>query len=281
MTERDVVQHGESPEPHDEHGDLGSDRWLEDDMEMRALTEALRAPGTPDELQHEEHAVAAFAAERRALADVAPVVPLTTRRPIGRTAAVIGGVAAGVLLLSGVAAAATGSLPEPLQRFAHSVIGAPEPATSSSSVTASSRPSGSRSSGEPVVSTSGSPTTKPASTPSSATGAGAVGLCTAFLKDGAPVAAKEHSQAYAALVAAAAAHSQSVTSYCTSVTHPTGKPTTIASASSHGSKPATPPGQVKKTATPAPSSGNGNGNGNGNGHATGKPSPKPKPSKSA
>jgi hypothetical protein len=274
MTHRDVVQHGESPEPHDEHGDLGSDGWLEDDMEMGALTQALRAPGTPAELQHEESAVAAFVAERRAPSGTAPVVPLAPRRPVRRTAAVVGGVAAGVLLLSGIAAAATGSLPGPLQRFAHSVIGAPEPAATTSSVTVSSRPSGSRASGVPVVSTSGSPTTKPASTPSSATGPGALGLCTAFLRDSKPVAAKEHSQAYAALVVAAAAHSQSVTSYCTSVTHPTGKPAPSTSASSHGGKPATPPGQVKKTATPAPS-------GNGNGHPTGKPSPNPKPSKSA
>jgi hypothetical protein len=292
VTERNVVQHGESPEPVSD-GDLArAEQLLEDDMPMHALAEALRAPGSADELRHEQTTVAAFVAERRAL----PVEPLAVvgggRRSARRAALVITGVGAAVLLVGGAAAAATGSLPAPLQSFAHTVVGAPEPTTDSTSASGepsgrSTRDGGSSSAG-PVVSPStstspaagpdASPSTSssPSHLPSAATGAGAKGLCTAFLKDSKPTAAKEHSQAYAALVAAAAAHGQTVTAYCGAITRPAASSSPTAS-TTHGAKPTAPPGQVKKTATPTPAAtstgkgnGNGNGKGNGNGNGNGK-----------
>jgi hypothetical protein len=92
------------------------------------LVAALRAPGSAEELADEAWYVGAFRQQQQTV--LAPVVPaqrgprrLNVRRlGTGGTAVVVA-----VALTGGVAAAYTGSLPDPVQSFAHVVIGAPAP----------------------------------------------------------------------------------------------------------------------------------------------------------
>jgi hypothetical protein len=92
--------------------------WADDD-----LVRALRAPGTATELAEQEQYAAAF---REAHGSNVRVLP---RRAAGRFGAGGTAVVVTVALTSGVAAAFTGHLPDPVQRVAHSVIGAPAPDT--------------------------------------------------------------------------------------------------------------------------------------------------------
>src|SRR5690349_886758 len=94
--------------------------WADDD-----LVRALRAPGTAAELADQEQYVAAFRGAHRSNVRSLP------RRAAGRLGAGGTAVVITVALSSGVAAAYTGHLPDPVQQIAHSVIGAPapEPAT--------------------------------------------------------------------------------------------------------------------------------------------------------
>ena len=117
--------------PHPEWDDLLDGRRLpetEDDMRVADAVAALQAPGTVDELRDADTAVPALLAVLVA----APwregvIVPLAPRRR-ARTAAIAGSVVAATLVLTGTAAAAaTGSLPAPLQRIAQSLVGAPAP----------------------------------------------------------------------------------------------------------------------------------------------------------
>ena len=87
------------------------------------LARALRAPGTATELADEERYLAMF----RETVDAPPAEVRTLPRRIGRLG--VGGTAVvvTVALTSGVAAAYTGHLPDPVQRLAHTVIGAPAP----------------------------------------------------------------------------------------------------------------------------------------------------------
>jgi len=94
-------------------------RWADDD-----LVRALRAPGTDAELADEQQYVAAF---REAHGSTSKVRPLP-RRTVGRLGAGSTAVVLTVALTSGMAAAYTGHLPDPVQQIAHSVIGAPAPA---------------------------------------------------------------------------------------------------------------------------------------------------------
>ncbi|WP_151083724.1 hypothetical protein [Nocardioides cynanchi] len=94
--------------------------WADDD-----LVRALRAPGTTTELADEAQVLAAFRAAR-------PVTGIRSlpRRAAGRLGAGGTAVVVTVALTSGVAAAYTGNLPDPVQRVVHSVlgpIGAPAP----------------------------------------------------------------------------------------------------------------------------------------------------------
>jgi hypothetical protein len=86
--------------------------------EVARVLEAAAAPPVPDELRGEATAMAAFASARLdppgAVSHAAP-----WRRRAGSKLAVA--VAAGVLMIGGVAAAATGTLPEPAQRVVDSV----------------------------------------------------------------------------------------------------------------------------------------------------------------
>ncbi len=93
-------------------------RWADDD-----LVRALRAPGTAAELADQEQYVAAFREARGA----SPKVRSLPRRAAGRLGAGGTAVVVTVALTSGVAAAYTGHLPDPVQQIAHSVIGAPAP----------------------------------------------------------------------------------------------------------------------------------------------------------
>ena len=94
-------------------------RWDDDE-----LVRALRAPGTASELAGEERYVAAYRSTRTSRGpNVSPL-----RRGVRRLGAGGTTVVAVVALSSGVAAAAyTRHLPEPVQRVAHQVLGAPAP----------------------------------------------------------------------------------------------------------------------------------------------------------
>jgi hypothetical protein len=96
-------------------------RWADDD-----LVRALRAPGTMQELGDQEQYVAAY----RAAVPTRPRLRSLPRRAAGRLGAGGTAVVVTVALSSGVAAAYTGSFPDPVQRVVHSVlgpIGAPPP----------------------------------------------------------------------------------------------------------------------------------------------------------
>jgi hypothetical protein len=96
-----------------------------DDLSQYAdLVDALQAPGSPDELADEQTFLAAY----RGTYPAPAVVLSLPRRVVGRFG--VGGTAlivAAVVGTGGVAAAVTGNLPDPVQEFAHSVIGAPAP----------------------------------------------------------------------------------------------------------------------------------------------------------
>ncbi len=88
------------------------------------LVRALQGPGSAEELVDEQRFLAAF---RETQAPVAPVVSLprrlATRLGAGGTALIVAAAVSG----GGVAAALTNNLPDPVQEFAHSVLGAPAP----------------------------------------------------------------------------------------------------------------------------------------------------------
>jgi len=101
-------------EPHD------------DPFDDQPLVRSLREPGTPGELAHHDHYLAMFR-ETRGDGGVTPFSAGPPRRPGGRAARRLG---AGTTLTiaiavagGGVAAAYTANLPEPLQQFAHDVLG--------------------------------------------------------------------------------------------------------------------------------------------------------------
>ena len=106
-------------------------RWADDD-----LVRALRAPGTTTELASEEQYVAAFREAR----GPAPKVRSLPRRTVGRLGAGGTAVVVTVALTSGMAAAYTGHLPDPVQQIAHRVIGAPPPDPTGRTVAGPTRP---------------------------------------------------------------------------------------------------------------------------------------------
>jgi len=138
----------------------------EDEMTVAHLVAALQAPGTPDELRGAESAVAALVAARSAApADSGVVVPLASRRT-RRTGLVVGSALVLTIAFAGTAAAAaTGSLPAPVQRMAASLFGAPAPAgdTQVQSTGGPARPSGQPSDGPAAPQTT--PGSQPGATP--------------------------------------------------------------------------------------------------------------------
>ena len=237
MSDDDVVT-------HDDAEDSAWETAQEDLVVIGALTEALRATGTPTELARTDETSAAFIATRNAHAGAAPVAAsvrtpahAAAPRPFGRAAAVLAAAVASVLLVGGVASAATGSLPEPLQRFAHTVIGAPapqpqaaadvtntpsaagptpKPSPRSSSTATTSKPS-------PTALTSHAPSQGATAAPLSTTS----DLCTAALAH-TLTAAQRRSPDFAALRKAARAKGESVAIYCGKASktqpHPATKP---------------------------------------------------------
>ncbi len=132
-------------------------RWADDD-----LVRALRAPGTTAELAEQEHYVAAFREARGPSAQVRTL----PRRAAGRLGAGGTAVVLTVALTSGVAAAYTGHLPDPVQQIAHSVIGAPAPEPGTTH--AGSGP-GRHGHGVPPRPSGSAPTTAPPGAPTSGT----------------------------------------------------------------------------------------------------------------
>src|SRR6478736_6361298 len=85
------------------------------------------APWADVELADEQQYVSAFRGARGSTSSVRPLA----RRTVGRLGAGGTAVVLTVALTSGMAAAYTGHLPDPVQQIAHSVIGAPAPAEGS------------------------------------------------------------------------------------------------------------------------------------------------------
>src|SRR4051794_32780107 len=214
-------------------------------VRMAAVVDALRQPGTAAELADEASYLRAF-----------DEVNAPARKPmrtivIGSRAAVVAGVV--VLAAATGAAAYTGSLPGPLQRAAHSVVGAP--AGDDSSDQAGDDPTGS-----PTDTPTGSPSETATETPTGAstshspvgpdaTGAAAFGLCTAWSKGGLATT----SVAYRHL-STAAGGADGIAAYCATIvkpgstaTHGGGSPTSHAHGSptshAHGS-PTSHPGHT-------------------------------------
>jgi hypothetical protein len=129
--------------------------WADDD-----LVRALRAPGTATELADQERYVAAFRETRGSTVRSLP------RRAAGRLGAGGTAVVVTVALTSGVAAAYTGRLPDPVQQIAHSVIGAPAPDVDGRQHAEGSGPEH-RSGTLPSRGPSASSSTKPSDAPSS------------------------------------------------------------------------------------------------------------------
>jgi hypothetical protein len=234
------------PEPDPRLDDLVEGRRVaesEDEMSTLLAVEALRAPARAGELGRLDADVSAFAAARReaqAEKGAAVVVPLAPRRhrPAALAAAAVAGVTASVLLVGTAAAAITGSLPDPLQRIAHDLVGAPAPSTD--------QPGGDDE-------TTGAASTT-AQGPAATSGAPAVvGLCRAFgQKASLPPSG---STAYAALEKAAAAKGVTVAEYCAGVlaavpSTPPGQTTKPTTPPGQTKKPTTPPGQTKKPTAP-------------------------------
>lgn len=141
---------------------------VDDDLPPE-LVRALRAPGSPSELEDEARFVAAFRAQQAAPAGGAAPTGRGVVRRLGLRRLGTGGTAVvvAVALTGGVAAAYTGRLPDPVQQLAHEVIGAPAPVTDAPAPDAgdprepdpspSAAPSSDEASTAPSSSPSGSP----------------------------------------------------------------------------------------------------------------------------
>ncbi|MFN8167628.1 MAG: hypothetical protein U0S36_02460 [Candidatus Nanopelagicales bacterium] len=168
-------------------------------------------------------------------------MPLAPRRhrPAALAAAAVAGVTASVLLVGTAAAAITGSLPEPLQRIAHDLVGAPAPSSAQPGGTDGTSAGAASTTAQGPAATSGAP--------------GVAGLCRAFgQKASLPPSG---STAYAALEKAAAAKGVSVAEYCAGIlasppSTPPGQTTKPTTPPGQTKKPTTPPGQTKKPTTP-------------------------------
>jgi hypothetical protein len=134
--------------------------WADDDDLVRAL----RAPGSAAELADQQQYVAAFRSAHRSNVRSLP------RRAAGRLGADGTAVVVTVALSSGVAAAYTGHLPDPVQQIAHTVIGAPAPDVGGRHHPAASGPHGGPVAGgstDPGTTESSAPTDAPSTGPTS------------------------------------------------------------------------------------------------------------------
>lgn len=136
--------------------------WADDD-----LVRALRAPGTATELADQDRYVAAFRDAGRSNVRSLP------RRAAGRLGAGGTAVVVTVALTSGVAAAYTGHLPDPVQQIAHTVIGAPAP-----DVAGRHHPDASGPKGGPLATRSASPGAPSSTSPTDGTTGGSTSPAT-------------------------------------------------------------------------------------------------------
>jgi hypothetical protein len=258
-------------------------------LELAGLLAELRSTARQQELSGEKGALAAFEAarggatvfvtkEKDMLEPGNPVRRLANPR-FGAKAAVAAVVCS--LALGGVAAAATtGSLPGPLQSFAH-VLGAPDSgdgADGTPAGSASGEPTGTPTT-TPTSTASTSPSTDPSgSSPSSgqgpdAFGPAAWGLCHAFgtktwgnpngsgaSADPAGRKPTNPSVAYGDVVAAAASKGLTVDAFCAIVLANHGAPSTWPTTQGG------PNGSASGSPAPSPANGHGNGGGNGGGN---------------
>lgn len=231
------------------------------DLALARLLAAASAPATDAELRGQDAVVAAFVAHRAPVGQQAASVPWHRSRRLPRMTAMAVG-AAGAVLLGGVAAAYTGSLPDPVQQVAHHILGAPPASSPRSSDRPSPAPD--RSAERSAHPKSTSPlATSPAPSPVGPTlsGPAAVGLCDAFARGG----LAHTSVSYQALVKAAG--SSGIEAYCRQVahpgqaaTHPSGEPTAVPAGppaarptASPTAKPTmVPPGPPVRLGAPAP-----------------------------
>jgi hypothetical protein len=216
---------------------------------------ALRAGPASGELAGEAAALAEF--RQRAGMSTGLHRSRRRRRPVLTTLLSAKAAAAiAVVGLSGAAAAAyTGSLPAPVQRLAHDLVGAP-----------ASQPSA-----------SARPTTSPSPVGPNPTGSAAYGLCTAYAHAKAHGTAKQRAVAFRNLAAAAGGPSN-VAAFCAAVPHPgsshspnptpaphpTGKPTSHPTGKPTSHPTPHPTGKPTSHPTGKPTS-----------HSTGKPTSHP------
>ncbi len=203
---------GPSQAPDDDGAISDVDR---ERVRMAAVVDALRQPGTAAELADEASYLRAFDEATTAARKPTRTIVIGTRAAV----------AAGVLVLAAAtgAAAYTGSLPGPLQRAAHSAIGAPAADQGSDDGTDQA---GDDPTGSPTDTPTGSPSETATETPTGgttshspvgpdATGAAAFGLCTAWSKGGLATT----SVAYRNL-STAAGGPDGITAYCASIVKP-------------------------------------------------------------
>jgi hypothetical protein len=186
-----------------------------DQSQVDRLVNALRRPATASELSDQEAYLVAFD-------EAFPPRPKPLRTlVIGGRAAVVAGIA--VLAAGTGAAAYTGSLPGPLQRAAHSMVGAPADQEDSGDTP---DPSTAEPTGDPSATSTGqlseTGSHSPSGSPTSAAGVGpdatgpaAFGLCTAWSKGGLATT----SVAYRNL-ATAAGGADGIAAYCATVVKP-------------------------------------------------------------
>jgi hypothetical protein len=228
---------------------------------MASLVNALRQPATEAELSAEESYLAAF--------DEVVSHQGTGPRPartvvLGARAAVVAGVA--VLAAATGAAAYTGSLPGPLQRAAHQLIGAPAqdappdtpqpsgPGTSTPTGTSGETPGATTTSSRGTSVTSSGPSGSSGSSASSggtgpqASGPAAIGLCTAWAHGGLATT----SVAYRNLERAAGGADR-IAAYCAPVLTPSSD-TTDDGAAPASPLPSSPQADPAKQGRPSPSS---------------------------
>jgi hypothetical protein len=169
-------------------------------VEVAAVMAAVTAPGRPNELAGASSALQAF----RAAGDRRPAPPRRARMLVKLlTVKAVAAAFTGALAVGGMAAAATGSLPEPAQRMAHRMVGAVPPAASQDRQ-AHENGSAADAKGPDV------------------TGPAKAGLCTAYLAGkGGDHGRRNDSVAFKALEAAAGG-ADKVADFCKDVVHSPG-----------------------------------------------------------
>jgi hypothetical protein len=197
-------------------GDLEPDDAPPEFARIAGLIQAARAPGTQDELAGKERIVSQMAAVVRE-SRRAEAARDDRRHVLGKVlSAKVIGASAAVLLSGGVAAAATGALPTPVQEavshgLRHIGVSVPNPAAHPPPATHSET----RASGVTTTNTSTRSSTSSTTHPSNS--ANRYGLCNAYEH---ATNAKARSVALSRLSAPALAKGETVNAYCAGATPP-------------------------------------------------------------